>query len=193
MELEDPDLVLVRALQAGQDQALDTLMARHQERLFRFVFRHISNEADAIELTQDAFIRAYFNIDKFRPTAKFVTWLYHIAHNLCRDYAKSRASRDASLTVSVDALSNENVAQRQFSSNRRTPDKQTQDCEKLLAVEKTINELPQDLKNPLILTALEDHSYAETGELLGMSPKAVEMKVYRARKLLLEKMNELGF
>ena len=61
------------------------------------------------------------------------------------------------------------------------------------AVEKSINELPQDLKNPLILTALEGRSHAETGELLGISPKAVEMKVYRARKLLLEKMGEMGF
>ena len=193
MGLEDPDLALVQALQAGEDRAMNTLIDRHREGLFRFVFRHIPNEADAIELTQDAFIRAYFNIDKFRPTAKFVTWLYHIALNLCRDYAKSRASRDASLTVSVDALSDENEAQTLFSSNRRTPDKQTQACERLLAVEKTINELPQDLKNPLILTALEGRSHAETGGLLGISPKAVEMKVYRARKLLLEKMGEMGF
>jgi Sigma-70, region 4/Aspartyl protease len=66
-------------------------------------------------------------------------------------------------------------------------------AEKLRAVEKAIAELPQELKSPLILTALEDRSYAETAELLGISPKAVEMKVYRARKLLLGKLNELGF
>src|SRR3981081_520 len=113
MALEDPDLALVRALQAGEDRALETLIHRHQEGVFRFVFRHISNEADAIELTEEAFVRAHFNIGKFRPRAKFVTWLYHIALNLCRDHAKSRASRDASLTVSVDALSDENGAQRQ--------------------------------------------------------------------------------
>ncbi len=138
MALEDPDLALVRALQAGEDRALETLMHRHQEGVFRFVFRHISNEADAI---------------------------------------------------AVD----ESEGQRQPSSNRRKPDQQAQDREKLRAVEKAIVELPQELKSPLILTALEDRSYAETAELLGTSPKAVEMKVYRARKLLLGKMNELGF
>jgi RNA polymerase sigma-70 factor (ECF subfamily) len=193
MALEDPDLALVRALQAGEDRALETLIHRHQEGVFRFVFRHIPNEADATELTQEAFVRAYFNIGKFRPAAKFVTWLYHIALNLCRDHTRSQAYRYSSQTISIDVSVDENEGQRQPSSNQRKPDRQAQDREKLRAVEKAITELPQELKSPLILTALEDRSYAETGELLGISPKAVEMKVYRARKLLLGKMNELGF
>jgi len=193
MALEDPDLALVRALQAGEDRALETLIHRHQEGVFRFVFRHIPNEADATELTQEAFVRAYFNIGKFRPAAKFVTWLYHIALNLCRDHTRSQAYRYSSQTISIDVSVDENEGQRQPSSNQRKPDRQAQDREKLRAVEKAIAELPQELKSPLILTALEDRSYAETGELLGISAKAVEMKVYRARKLLLGKMNELGF
>jgi RNA polymerase sigma factor (sigma-70 family) len=193
MGLEDPDLALVQVLQAGEDRAMNTLIDRHREGLFRFVFRHIPNEADAIELTQEAFVRAYFNIEKFRPTAKFVTWLYHIALNLCRDYVRSQAYRYSSQTISTDVSVEENEGQRPLSSNQRGPDQQTQDREKLRAVGKAINELPQDLKNPFILTALEGRSHAETGELLGISPKAVEMKVYRARKLLLEKMGEMGF
>ena len=193
MAFEDPDLALVRELQAGEDRALETLMHRHQEGVFRFVFRHISNEADAIELTQEVFVRAHFNIGRFRPTAKFVTWLYRIALNLCRDHTRSQAYRYSSRTISIDAPVDESEGQRQPSSNRRKPDQQAQDREKLRAVEKAIVELPQELKSPLILTALEDRSYAETGELLGISAKAVEMKVYRARKLLLGKMNELGF
>jgi RNA polymerase sigma-70 factor (ECF subfamily) len=193
MALEDPDLALVRALQAGEDRALETLMERHQEGLFRFVFRHVRSEPDALELTQEAFVRAYFNIGKFRPTAKFLTWLYHIALNLCRDYVRSQAYRYSSRTISTDVPVEENEGQRRLSSSQRGPDQQTQDREKLRALENAISELPQDLKNPLILTALEACSHAETGELLGISPKAVEMKVYRARKLLLEKMSEMGF
>jgi RNA polymerase sigma factor (sigma-70 family) len=191
MALEDPDLALVRALQAGEERALNILIERHHEGLYRFVFRHISD--DAIELTQKAFVRAYFNIQKFRPTAKFVTWLYHIALNLCRDYARSPAYRHLSRTISTNVSDEENEGQRPLISNLLGPDKQTQDREKLRAVVKAISELPQDLKNPLILTALEGRSHADAGELLGISPKAVEMKVYRARKLLLKKMGEMGF
>jgi RNA polymerase sigma factor (sigma-70 family) len=193
MPREDPDLALVRALQAGDDQAFGALMDRHRKGLFRFIFRHISNEADAIELTQEAFVRAYFNIEKFRPSAMFVTWLYHIALNLCRDYARSQAYRYSSQTISTDVSVEKNEGQRPLLSNQRWPDQQTQDRERLRAVEKAISELSQDLKNPLILTALEGRSHADTGELLGISPKAVEMKVYRARKLLLKKMGEMGF
>jgi DNA-directed RNA polymerase specialized sigma24 family protein len=140
MALEDPDLALVQALRAGEDRALNSLIERHREGLYRFVFRHVPNEDEAIELTQKAFVRAYLNIKKFRPTAKFVTWLYHIALNLCRDYARSPAYRYLSQTISTDVSVEENE-----------------------------------------------------GELLGISPKAVEMKVYRARKLLLKKMGEMGF
>src|ERR1700704_172955 len=125
MALEDPDLALVRALQAGEDRALETLIHRHQEGVFRFVFRHIPNEADAIELTQEAFVRAYFNIEKFRPSAMFVTWLYHIALNLCRDYARSQAYRYSSQTISTDVSVEKNEAQRPLLSNQRGPDQQS--------------------------------------------------------------------
>jgi RNA polymerase sigma factor (sigma-70 family) len=193
MALEDPDLALVQALQAGEDRALDTLIGRHQEGIFRFIFRHISNEADALELTQDAFVRAYLNIGKFRPRAKFVTWLYHIALNLCRDRARSQVYRYCSQTISMDVPVEENVGQKHLISNQRGPDKTAEDREKLRALDKAISDLPQELKSPFILTALEGLSQIETGQLLGISPKAVETKVYRARKLLLEKMNKMDF
>src|SRR6516164_446114 len=103
MMQEDPDLVLVQDLQAGKDRALNSLMDRHKEGLFRFVLRQVRNEADALELTMETFVRAYFNIGKFRPKAKFSTWLYRIALNLCRDHLKSRAYQHSLQTVSFDA------------------------------------------------------------------------------------------
>ena len=75
MATEDPDLPLVRALQAGQDHVFEALVDRHQAGLYRFVFRHCSDETGAIQLTQDTFVRAYLNIGKFRPKAKFVTFI----------------------------------------------------------------------------------------------------------------------
>jgi len=193
MAFEDPDLALVRALQAGEDRALEALMDRHKEALFRFVLRHISNEADAIELTQEAFVRAYFNIGKFQPRAKFATWLYLIALNLCRDHSRSQFHRYSSRTISTDNPAEEKDAQRQLLSNQQGPDKTTEERERLRALNKAISELPEELKTPLILTALEGFSHADTGQVLGISPKAVETKVYRARQLLLERMSRMGF
>ena len=191
MPREDPDLALVRALQAGEDQAFDALIDRHQKGLFRSIFRHIPNEADALELTQETFVRAYFNIGKFQPSAKFVTWLYRIALNLCRDHSRRRAYRRSLRTISIDA--DEFVEQPQLLANEHGPDRQTQDREKVRAVQEAISELPQDLMNALILTALEGRSHVEAAELLGISPRTVEARVYRARKILLQKMGEMGF
>ena len=193
MRQEDPDLNFVMALKAGQDQALNALMDRHREGLFRFVLRHVHNEADALELAMETFVRAYFNIGRFRPSAKFVTWLYQIALNLCRDHSKSRAYQYSLQTVSADAPTEEGEEREPLSVSDRDPVKEAQGREELSALEKAISELPEDLKNPLILTALEGHSQAEAAALLGISQKAVEMKVYRARKLLLEKMSKIGF
>jgi RNA polymerase sigma-70 factor (ECF subfamily) len=193
MRQEDPDLSFVMALKAGQDQALNALMDRHREGLFRFVLRHVHNEADALELAMETFVRAYFNIGRFRPSAKFVTWLYQIALNLCRDHSKSRAYQYSLQTVSADAPAEEGEQQEQLLARDRDPLKETEGREELSALEKAIGELPEDLKNSLILTALEGHSQAEAAALLGISQKAVEMKVYRARKLLLEKMSKIGF
>jgi RNA polymerase sigma factor CnrH len=193
MTQEDPDLTLVQALRVGEDQALNALMDRHREGLFRFVLCQVHNEADALELAMETFVRAYFNIEKFRPAAKFATWLYQIALNLCRDHLRSRAYRDSLRTASFDAPAQEGADQSLLLATERSPDQKTDSREELIALEKAIDELPEDLKNPFVLTALEDRPQAETAELLGISLKAVEMKVYRARKLLLEKMSKMGF
>ena len=193
MTSDDPDFGFVQALQAGQDQALNGLMDRHRQGVFHFVLRHIPNEADARELTAEVFVRAYFRIARFQPTAKFVTWLYQIALNLCRDHAKSRAYRETLQTVSADAPAEEDDAPRPLWAGGRDPGHQTERREELSALEGAIAELPPDLKAPLILTALEGHSQAEAAALLGLSAKAVDMKVYRARKLLLAKMSKRGF
>src|SRR5271156_1425728 len=118
---EDPDLSFVTALKSGQDQALNALMDRHRKGVFNFVFRHIPNEAYALELTVEAFARAYFNIGRFRPSAKFVTWLYQIALNLCRDHLKSWAYQYLFQTVSADAPTQQGGEQKRFSVSDRDP------------------------------------------------------------------------
>jgi len=192
-EPSDPDLILVQALMLGKDHALNALMDRHREGLFCFVLRHVHNEADALELAMETFVRAYFNIDKFRPAAKFATWLYHIALNLCRDHVRSRAYQYSLQTVSFDAPAQQGGDPSLLLAKEDRPDQKADRVEELSALEKAIGELPEDLKNAFILTALEDRPQAETAELLGISLKSVEMRVYRARKLLLEKMSKMGF
>lgn len=185
----DPDLPLVLALQGGSEEALNELMERHRAPLFRFIFRYVLNEDDARDLLQETFVRVYFKRDQFRPQAKFSTWLYRIALNLCRDHARSRSGRQSRLTDSLTIDGREgDKTQQDFPTPALTPSQVAEDREGLLALEKQIGALPHDLKAAFILTALEERSHQQAADLLGITPKAVETRVYRARKILSAKL-----
>lgn len=192
--MADADLALVEALQSGDDSALDQLMDRHQEALFRFILGYARNEADAADLTQETFVRAYFNIGRFKPKAKFMTWLYRIALNLCRDHAKSSRTRKAARTQSLSAHEDtDGSSQLDLPAPGHTPAEHAVVSEKLNALNDGIAQLPHDLRTALVLTTIDRRSHQESAELLETTPKTIETRVYRARKLLLAYMTKAGF
>ena len=191
---EDPDLELVDALAGGDESALDGLMARYSEPVFHFIYRHVFNEADARELTQEVFVRLFFNVAKFKPDAKFSTWLYQIALNLCRDHAKSRRTRQAAVTESLSTCEDDDARPaRDFAVQTRTPAEEAAMREKMAALEAGMEALPYDLRTALVMTTLEQRSHQECAELLKTTPTAVETRVYRARKHLLAWLAKSGF
>ena len=98
---EPDDWRLVCLARNGDEDAYATLIGRHQRPIHAFIHRHIGDAETARELTQEVFVRAWFALDRARPRAKFTTWLFQIAINLCRDQVKSRAARQARMTDST--------------------------------------------------------------------------------------------
>ncbi|MGB7790438.1 MAG: RNA polymerase sigma factor [Terrimicrobiaceae bacterium] len=182
----DPDLPLVRALQAGDDSALTELIRKYQQPLFGFICRYTGDEETARDILQETFVRLYFGVRRFKPRAKFATWLYSIAMNLCRDDARSKQRRQSYATESLDV----NDLHRRVPFADRPPDSDASSREQLAMLQKAIEELPHDLRTALLLFAVEGHSQWECAELLGISPKAVETRVYRARKILGKKIQQ---
>lgn len=190
----DPDLALVEALAGGDESALNALMDRYQEPIFHFIYRHVFNDEDARDLAQEVFVRLFFNVGKFKPEAKFSTWLYQIALNLCRDHAKSRRSRQAARTDSLSAREHDDEhATRDVAIERRTPSDDALTHEKLAALEEGMAALPHDLRTALALTTFEQRSHQECAALLKTTPKAIETRVYRARRILADWMTKAGF
>ena len=182
------------ALQGGDEGALSELMRRHEAALFRFLYRYVLNAADAADLAQETFVRAYFKIHQFQPGAKFGVWLYRIALNLARDHARSRTTRQAKLHSELPGEGRQAPQKTApILADTVTPDPSgaLETKEEMRALEAAIDTLPADLKQAFILTALEGHSQKDCGEILGASPKAVETRVYRARKLLAGKLRHL--
>ena len=180
---DDPDLELVLALQNGDDLALNALMDRHREPLFRFLYRYARNETIARDMAQEAFVKAYFHIKEFRPGPRFSTWLYRIALNLCYDYARSKHGKRALLHEPIPMPGEEGVTAN-LAGKGCGPAEGVVISEELANVQQAIAELPHDLKAALLLHVVEEHSQKEVAEMLGTTPKSIELRVYRARKLL---------
>lgn len=187
---EDPDLSLVLALQSGQDDVLNTLMERHQRRIFHFIYRHINHEADSLELAQETFVRAYFNIQRFQPRSLFSTWLHQIALNLCRDHVRSKQWRNRQSTDTINSPLNNHTfqAEQDMTDTAALPSEQLEWKEEKILFQQMLDQLPLELKGPLLLTAVDGYSHQQAGEILGLSAKAIEVKIYRARKILAKKL-----
>ena len=190
MDTADPD-ALDRAdmarLARGHDAALNDLMDRHATTVFHFLCRMLGNEEDANDLAQEAFVRVFQHRARFQPDAKFTTWLYTIAGNLARNHHRWRCRHP---TVSLDAT-NENTDESLgdvLPTADVSPSEAAVTEERSNAVRAAVQARPEDLREAVILCEWQDLTVAEAAAVLQTSPKAVEARLYRARRRLREQL-----
>jgi RNA polymerase sigma-70 factor (ECF subfamily) len=177
-------------LAAGGDGALDRLMERHAERLHNYLLRILQNETEAGDLAEEAFVRVYEHRARFDPRHRFSTWLFTIATNLTRDLQRSRA-RHPQVSLDKPAGETDHDFNELLPDSAPIPGQTLEAEERATAVRRAIAALPEDLRVPLVLSEYEEKSHAEIAEILDCSPKAVEMRVYRARQRLRADLQEL--
>jgi RNA polymerase sigma-70 factor (ECF subfamily) len=170
-------------LVAGSDSALDELMQRHGLPLFHYLFRLLQNETEASDLAEEAFVRVYQNCGRFKPAHKFSTWLYTIATNLARDAQRYRARRPA-VSLEAERPGIEECFRDTLPDTGPDPSEQLKSSEMAKVVRVAVGALPEELREPLVLSVYEEKSHAEIAAILGCSAKAVEMRLYRARREL---------
>src|SRR5262245_42087822 len=182
-EENDPDFACMVRLKKGDDLALNELMERWQKPLHSFILRYVGNHRDSIELAEETFVRVYQHRSRFNFKSRFSTWLLTIAANLCRHHARWRKQHPTiSLddVASIDEVSEESL----FVSAEEIPSALASRTELARLVKEEIEKLPHNLKTAVLLFAYDGLSYAEIGVILGCTPKAVETRLYRVRKLL---------
>lgn len=163
---------------AGRQAAYRELLGRHREPVFRLVRGSIGDGDAALDVTQETFIAAFAALKSYDGTRSFKTWLSRIAINKCRDWARRRAVRRFfSFALPLEAAAT--VADESIPADRQLADRI-----ELARVRGAITKLPPAIREPLILHAIEGLTQAETAEILGISEKAVETRIYRARKTL---------
>ncbi len=193
MDESDIDWALARRAAGGEEASYAVLIERYQDPVHGFVFRSVANEETARDLTQEVFVKAWFALPRAKELAKFSTWLFQIAANLCRDYAKSKASRNARMTnPMVRDRDDGGTEERDFAHPGMSPDTQAQMNETMATLHRAIAELPVELREAFILGAIDQLPHKEIAAILGISPKAVEVRIYRARKTVVERLEREG-
>ncbi len=179
---EPTDADLARAAAAGDERAYARLVARHKDGLLRLIGRYLGRPDEAQEAAHEAFIAAWSALPRYDTARPFGPWLRTIAINKARDRGRRLAFR----RLLFGDRPPEDTAARHHPDPAATPDEAISDLERLRLLERAIAQLPDALKAPLVLTALEGYSQQEAGDILGLTPKAVETRVYRARRVLAE-------
>ena len=176
----DGDLSDLHALQAGEENALNRLVARWEKPLFGFAWRYVRNSADARDLAAETLVRLYQNRLKLAADSKVSAWLFTTLVNLCRNHHRWR-ERHPSMSL-------EEAAGREQAAETATPGVELEQRETLEALGAAIDRLPHDLKVTLLLHHYERQSYREIGAVVGCSERGVETRLYRARARLREEL-----
>lgn len=188
----DPDLPLIQAIQGGDDSALNELINRHREPLFHFAFRLVRAESTARDVVQETFVRVYFGAGKFKPRAAVKTWMYAIALNLSRDHLRRSVRRGSEIPLDIRPMP---VAARDLADSAPAAAESASQRDEFALLQRGIDALPRVLREALVLFSLEGKSQREAADILGTSPKTVELRVYRAKHKLrtwLESFNQLS-
>lgn len=187
------DWDLARLAAGGDEQAYAVLIGRHQNPIHAFIFRSVGDEETAKDLTQEVFLKAWFALNRVRERARFTTWLSQIAVNLCRDHAKSKTARNAHVTYSLTRDRDDaDGEERDFPHPDVSPDRQAQFHETMESLNRAIHCLPVDLREAFLLGAVDHLPHKEVSTILGISSKAVEVRIYRARRILVERLAREG-
>ena len=171
------DAHLVRRVAAGDAAAFAEIFQRHRARILSLTFGVLRNRADAEEMTQDTFVRAYRALGNFRGECTLATWLHSIAVNLARNRLRWwRRRPEVSLEEWTDGLDapagGANAAELALANERSA------------AVRDAVAALPVELREALVLFEYEQMAHAEIALAIGATPKAVETRIYRAREKL---------
>jgi RNA polymerase sigma-70 factor (ECF subfamily) len=173
------DQALVEQVQAGDKQAFDVLVLKYQNKIIQLVNRYVHDEDEARDVAQEAFIKAYRAIGRFRGDSAFYTWLYRIAINTAKNYLVASGRRPP--RSDIDAQDAEQYEGATGLKEYATPERMLLKDEIQTAIATAIDELPDDLRTAITLRELEGLSYEEIAQTMDCPIGTVRSRIFRAR------------
>jgi RNA polymerase sigma-70 factor (ECF subfamily) len=182
----DSDVALVRRAREGEYAAFEQLFERHRSLVYRFAYQMTGRRDDAEDMVQEAFVRAYQNLHRYRDEAKFTTWLLRIVSNLCTDQARMSHRRtnleqqEAAGALDWMTIGGVDDPVENLESDRRKA-----------VLRRALNALPPHHRSVIVLRDIEEREYTDIAQVLGCTMGGAKLRVLRARRALKERMAPL--
>ena len=173
------DQALVERVQQGDKQAFDVLVLKYQNKIIQLIYRYVHDPDEARDVAQEAFIKAYKAIDRFRGDSAFYTWIYRIAINTAKNHLVASSRRPPK--GDIDAQDAEQYEGAMGLKEYATPERLLLKDEIQAAIASAIDELPDDLRTAIILRELEGLSYEEIAQTMECPIGTVRSRIFRAR------------
>ncbi|WP_308925546.1 RNA polymerase sigma factor RpoE [Janthinobacterium sp. J1-1] len=184
------DQLLVERVQAGDRRAFDVLVSKYQRRLMRLVSRLVHDPAEAEDVVQETFIKAYRALRHFRGDAAFYTWLYRIGINTAKNYLVTQ-SRRTPTSSETDAEQAESFDDGNKLRDNNTPESVLASKQIAATVNAAMDVLPIELRTAIVLREIEGLSYEEISEIMACPIGTVRSRIFRAREVIAEKLKPL--
>ena len=178
----EEELAVVERVRAGDVNAYEALVAAHEKNVYNLALRMTGNPADAEDMAQEAFLKAYRSLSEFRGDSKFSVWLYRIVSNVCLDFLRKQKRRQ---TVSLSVEDDEGEeTQLDIPDLAQSPEELLERRMTREAVQKGLALLPPDQRQILLLREIQGLSYEEISQALDIETGTVKSRIFRARKKL---------
>lgn len=183
---EPADHQLVLRVQKGDKRAFDLLVLKYQYKLQAIVGRFIRDADEVADVTQEAFIKAYKALPKFRGESQFYTWLYRIAINTAKNHLVSKSRRPANTDIDIEDA--EQFANNDKLIDEASPESSLMTDELSAIIKNSLRALPEDLRTALTLREFEGMSYEDIAAVMDCPVGTVRSRIFRAREFLDERI-----
>ena len=189
MSNESTDKELVKRVQKGDKGAFDLLVLKYEQKIVNLVMRYVRDPELALDISQEAFIKAYRALPRFRGDSAFYTWLYRIAVNTAKNYLAAQRRRP--MDIELDMQDPDQYGLHAKLKETDTPEGLTISQELQEVLERAIEALPDDLRTAIILRELDGMSYEEIAQTMECPVGTVRSRIFRARDAISKKVGSL--
>ena len=183
------DKEIIERVKSGEKEAYDLLVLKYQQRVINLISRFVKNHSDALDVSQETFIKAYRALPNFRGESAFYTWLYRIAVNTAKNHLTVQSRKITKSDYDVAEI--EQIEGNMSLTEQTTPESLLAKDELQETILKTIENLPEDLKSAIMLREIEGLSYEEIAEVMECPVGTVRSRIFRAREMIDSKIKPL--